>query len=214
MFSQQDFANSANENMYSHARNRGLRAYAWSALTRRSRRLFTLAEVKAACTVDAQHYAGMRTVAIDQIRGSQDRGRDFDCDFNPRRNHNKERWMNIASARHQGKALPAVDLVRVGDVYFVRDGHHRISVARALGQREIDAQVTVWQVSDPLPWEKSVAAHSRTSQKIEIKQLYDRVRGNSARLGKHLLLSLGDFLIGAGTRLRARVASPVVASSA
>jgi hypothetical protein len=49
--------------------------------------------------------------------------------------------------------LPPVVLVQVGDVYFVRDGHHRISVARALGQLDIEAEVTVWQVSGPLPWD-------------------------------------------------------------
>ena len=42
-------------------------------------------------------------------------------------------------------------LVQVGDVYFVCDGHHRISVARALGQLAIEAEVTVWQVAGPSP---------------------------------------------------------------
>jgi hypothetical protein len=49
-------------------------------------------------------------------------------------------------------------LVQVGDVYFVCDGHHRISVARAMGQQDIEAKVMVWQVTGPLPWETSVAA--------------------------------------------------------
>jgi hypothetical protein len=52
--------------------------------------------------------------------------------------------------------LPPVVLVQVGDVYFVRDGHHRISVARALGQLDIEAEVTVWQVSGPLPCDAHV----------------------------------------------------------
>ena len=211
MTSQADYANSTNENMYTRAYGRGLRAYSRSAFTRRSRRLFTLAEVEAACTIDAHHYAGIRTVAIDQIYGSQDRGCDFDCDFNPLQDHSKERWLSIVNARQRGKALPPVDLVQVGDVYFVCDGHHRISVAHALGQRDIDAQVTVWQVSDPLPWKKSAATHSHTNHKAEIKQLYDKVRANSTRFQKRLTLSLGDFLIGAGTRLRARVTSQTIA---
>jgi hypothetical protein len=52
--------------------------------------------------------------------------------------------------------LPPVVLVQVGDVYFVRDGHHRISVARALGQLDIEAAVTVWHLSGPLPCDAHV----------------------------------------------------------
>ena len=63
------------------------------------------------------------------------------------------RWLGVAAARDHGKVLPPVVLVQVGGVYFVRDGHHRISVARALGQLDIEAEVTVWQVSGPLPWD-------------------------------------------------------------
>jgi hypothetical protein len=63
------------------------------------------------------------------------------------------RWLRVAAARDQGKVLPPVVLVQVGDVYFVRDGHHRISVARTLGQLDIEGEVTVWHVSGPLPWD-------------------------------------------------------------
>jgi hypothetical protein len=92
-------------------------------------------------------------VPIRQIRGSEGRSRYFDCDFNPLYDEARGRWLNIARARQQGKNLPPVVLVQVGDIYFVRDGHHRISVARALGQLYIEARVTVWQVIGPLPWD-------------------------------------------------------------
>ena len=48
-------------------------------------------------------------------------------------------------------------LVKVGDKYFVLDGHHRISVAKALGQESIEAEVTVWDVAGPLPWERTTS---------------------------------------------------------
>jgi hypothetical protein len=54
-----------------------------------------------------------------------------------------------------------VQLIRVGDVYFVRDGHHRISVARQRGQDAVDAEVTVWEVDGPLPWERPSLAGRR-----------------------------------------------------
>jgi hypothetical protein len=59
-----------------------------------------------------------------------------------------------------------VELVRIGELYFVRDGHHRISVGRALGRRTVEAQVVEWQVSGPLPWETRAraSAHNLTDQ--------------------------------------------------
>jgi hypothetical protein len=141
--------------MYSKARRRGRRGQIWSLLTRRSRRLFNLDEINDACTVRPRRQPGIQTVSIDQIRGSEGRTRDFDCDFNPLQNHNQARWVRVASARQEGKSLPPVELIQVGDVYFVRDGHHRISVARALGQPDIEAEVMVWEVTKPLPWEQT-----------------------------------------------------------
>jgi hypothetical protein len=144
-------------------------------------------------------------VLIGQIRGSQDRSHDFDHDFNPLQDHNKGRWLGIAAARQRGKALPPVELVQVGDVYFVRDGHHRISVARALGQRDIKAKVMVWRVTGPLPWEESAATHSLTGQVTGIERFHNKVRDNSARLQEHFLLSLRNLLAAAGVKPRAQV---------
>jgi ParB-like chromosome segregation protein Spo0J len=85
-------------------------------------------------------------VPIQAICASEGRSHDFDRWFNPIRKHNKQRWMDIASACVTGRSLPAVDLIQVGDRYIVRDGHHRISVAKALGAEHIDASITVWEV--------------------------------------------------------------------
>jgi hypothetical protein len=150
--------------LYNRARSRGQRGQVWSALTGRPRRLLPLAEVDATCTVHTRRYTGMQTVPIRRIGGSEGRSNDFDRDFNPLQHHTKERWLGVAAARHRGKSLPPVELIRVGDVYFVRDDHHRISVARALGQREIEAEVTVWQVTGPLPLEQPATAPGATGQ--------------------------------------------------
>jgi hypothetical protein len=103
-----------------------------------------LNEIDAPGAVHAHYSAEVRTVPICNIRGSQGRSFDFDCNFNPLQDHNKARWLGVASARQRGKALPPVELIQVGDVFFVQDGHHRISVARALGQRDIEAKVMIW----------------------------------------------------------------------
>ncbi|NJN96473.1 MAG: hypothetical protein HC875_21390 [Anaerolineales bacterium] len=85
---------------------------------------------------------------LSQIRGSQGRCLDFDRHFYPRCDHLKSRWLAVATAQQMGAALPPVELIQVGEIYFVRDGHHRISVAKALGQLEINAQVRVWQIKN------------------------------------------------------------------
>jgi hypothetical protein len=97
-------------------------------------------------------------VPLRQIRGSAGRSHDFDAVFHPRQGRNKGRWLRIAVARQMGTYLPPVELVRIGDAYFVRDGHHRISVAHAMGQACIEAEVVNWQVTEPLPWHVSAPA--------------------------------------------------------
>jgi hypothetical protein len=99
-------------------------------------------------SIRSRHYAGSQTVDTRHIVGSEGRCQDFDRDFNPLKRHNQNRWMSVATALHQGVYLPAVDLIKIGDEYIVRDGHHRISVARHMGCRFVDAQVTEWVLAD------------------------------------------------------------------
>jgi len=99
-------------------------------------------EVVAALGFESERSAGLAVVPLDAIVGTIDRGRDFDRRFRPTSGRVRSRWEQIATAVRRGEALPPVDLVRIGEIYFVRDGHHRVSVARALGLGEIDAYVT------------------------------------------------------------------------
>jgi hypothetical protein len=99
-------------------------------------------EVVAALGYVSERSAGKAVVPLDAIVGTVDRGRDFDRSFRPTTGRVRSRWEHIATAMRRGEAMPPVDLVRVGQIYFVRDGHHRVSVARALGHNDIDAIVT------------------------------------------------------------------------
>ena len=105
--------------------------------------------------------AGHQTVPLARIRGSEGRSHDFDAAFHPRHTRTRDRWLQIARARLDGIELAPVDLIQVGDVYFVRDGHHRISVAVTFGQREIDAVVTTWEIDNPV-----VGAVGATTQRL------------------------------------------------
>ncbi len=135
--------------LYERTCLRGLVHKLWTALRGQSSQLLDLTTVAASCTISTRHYVAEQTVPIRQIRGSEGRCADFDELFHPRQGRTEGRWRSIAKAYMQGASLPPVDLICVGAVYFVRDGHHRISVAAALGQQEIDAVVTVWQVQGP-----------------------------------------------------------------
>lgn len=115
-----------------------------SRLTGRSRRLLSLDSVATDGSAVSRHHAGLRTVPLSRIRGTEGRDDDFDIDFWPIQEHNKQRWLQVAMARQRGQNLPPVELIQVGDTYFVRDGHHRVSVARALGEQSIDAEVQMW----------------------------------------------------------------------
>ena len=103
-------------------------------------------------------YTGIKVVPVSSIIGSESRTADFDMDFHPLHEAAKERWVGIAAAYLSRLPLPPIQLIQVGDVYFVRDGHHRISVSRAFGQIAMDAEVITWQAAPPFPWERDALA--------------------------------------------------------
>lgn len=104
--------------------------------------------VKSIC-ISNRHYRGIESIDISKIRGSEGRTKDFDVSFRPLLKKQRDRWQSVASARLSNIPLPPVELVQVGDTYFVRDGHHRISVARALGEEFIDAAIVSWDLCEP-----------------------------------------------------------------
>jgi hypothetical protein len=99
-------------------------------------------EVVAALGFVGERRLGLRVVPLDSIVGSVDRGRDFDRRFRPTSARVRERWERLAVAQRRGEAVPPIELYRVGELHFVRDGHHRVSVAHALGLDVIEAYVT------------------------------------------------------------------------
>ncbi len=84
---------------------------------------------------------GVQTISVDNIAGSASGNQNFDDDFNPRRDNTRERWVNIRQAYYEDRGLPAIEVYQLEDTYYVIDGHHRVSVARFIGQVYIDAHV-------------------------------------------------------------------------
>jgi hypothetical protein len=93
-----------------------------------------LIALRSVCQCSAtSHYAGIHEVELNRIIGSEGREDDFDNAFYPTNKHTYNRWIGIAKAREDMVPLPPVQLIQIGDAYYVRDGHHRISVAHARG---------------------------------------------------------------------------------
>lgn len=99
-------------------------------------------EVVSALGREGEARLGLRVIRLDTIVGSVDRGRDFDRRFRPSSGRVRERWERLAVAARRGEAIPPIDVYRIGELHFVSDGHHRVSVAHALGLDTIDAYVT------------------------------------------------------------------------
>jgi hypothetical protein len=99
-------------------------------------------EVRDALGFRGERYLGLQVIPLDSIVGSVDRSREFDRRFRPTSKRVRDRWQRIAEAQRRGQAMPPISVYRIGDMHFVEDGHHRVSVARAQGRRDIDGYVT------------------------------------------------------------------------
>jgi len=119
-------------------------------LTGRQNRLLAYDEVREKLHIGGPIYRGLRTVRLDQIVGSVDRYRDFDRAFLPTQDHTGSRWRRVNRAWYEDVNLPPVLLYKIGEVYFVVDGNHRVSVAREQGQEFIDAEVRECHVKVPV----------------------------------------------------------------
>ena len=107
-----------------------------------SDRLLRLDEVAGALGWGGERHLGLQTIALDTIVGTVDSPHDFDRHFRPTTGRVRERWEQLALAQRRGKAIPPIEVYRVGGRHFVSDGHHRVSIAAATGQQVIDAYVT------------------------------------------------------------------------
>ena len=112
-----------------------------SALSGKPTTLLSYDEVKENLHIGGPIYRGVKTIRVDQIAGSLNRYHEFDRAFLPKEDQLASRWQKVDRAFYQEINLPPVVLYKVGEVYFVVDGHHRVSVAREQGQIFIEAEI-------------------------------------------------------------------------
>ncbi len=124
---------------------------AWALLTGKSIDLLSFDEVRQRLRLHDERYIGLQEIPIDKIVGSVGRYKDFTRSFLPRTNAVRSRWQRLDSMARGAEGFPPIEVYKVGGVYFVIDGNHRVSVARQLGAKTIEAYVT--ELPTPVPLE-------------------------------------------------------------
>jgi hypothetical protein len=171
------------EGDYGRVRRRAWWRDAVARLAGRQNQLLSYEAVKRSLKLGGPIYRGVKTVPVAQIVGSVDRYRDFDDVFLPKQDSTANRWKSIARAFYSDVDLPPVRLYKVGDAYFVMDGHHRVSVAREQGIDFIDAEVQ--EVVSRVPVSADLKAEDL---KIlhEYRRFLERTRLDEIRPGQHI----------------------------
>jgi hypothetical protein len=156
-----------------------------------TRPLLSFDEVRRAARLEGQSYTGLKDVPIADIRGSVGRPNDFDASFLPVKPQLRKRWAQLDEAMRRGEPVPPIEVYRLGDVYFVKDGHHRVSVARHLGWKTIPARVIEVKTRAPLTGEMDAAALLQAREYVDFleRTQLDRVRPQASlavsRLGRY-----------------------------
>lgn len=127
---------------FSSAYQKGFWRSIFNWLQNKNNELLPYEEVLKHIPMRGQNYVGIRQIETDQIIGSVSRYHDFDRAFLPRQTHTRSRWESIDRAHFKQIILPPIEVYKIGDAFFIKDGNHRVSVAREKGQAFIDAYVT------------------------------------------------------------------------
>jgi len=126
---------------FKKARSRATISQLLSSFTPERQQLLSLEDIRKLLKPTGESYRGLRVVPIEKIVGSEGRYNDFTKAFLPKRDFIRGRWESVDRAHLADVILPAIKLYEIGGVYFVRDGNHRVSVARMQGGEAIDAEV-------------------------------------------------------------------------
>lgn len=160
-------------------------------LTGKHQMLLPLGEAVGAARMDGQVDRGVMEIPIAQIRGSESRTRDFDASFHPLKQHLRERWIRFYSLIQLGREMPPISVYRVGEVYFVRDGHHRVSIARRLNWETVRAHVVEIKTRAPLEADVdpedllNVAEYARFLERTQLDRTCPEARLRCSHLGRY-----------------------------
>jgi hypothetical protein len=161
---------------FSKARGRAILSRIQHFLNQDKNSLLSLNDVKEILHPRNETYRGMQTVPIRLIVGSEGRYRDFNRYFLPNFDFLRSRWERVDIARIKDIILPPIQLYEIGGVYFVRDGNHRVSVAKTQGMEMIDAEVTSLSSEIPITPGATPGSLKQAVIQYEKKLFYEKTR--------------------------------------
>lgn len=115
---------------------------ALNLLRGKSAELLSFEEIRQRLRLREESYKGLQDIPLEKIIGSVGRYKDFTATFLPRSNEMKDRWSRVYASVNSMMGVPPIEVYKIGEAYFVRDGNHRVSVARQIGAKTIQAHVT------------------------------------------------------------------------
>ncbi len=134
---------------FSDARRRAFIEKWFGFFQSRPKDLLSFEEVRRSLRLFDSSYKGLQEIELDKIVGSVGRYRDFTRTFLPKESVEEDRWRRVDAVAHN-LGFPPIEVYKVGDAYFVRDGNHRVSVARTHGAKTIEAYVIEYKTAVPL----------------------------------------------------------------
>jgi hypothetical protein len=179
---------------FDSARARAFRRSLRSILTGRAHTLRSIEPLLRAAGLEGRAFGGIQEIPVDRVVGSATsdaKAGDFDPGFLPVNRRMRDRWTRVYEAMVEGGELPPIDVYQVDDKYYVIDGHHRVSVARALGRPTITARVINVRTRAPLGPDTDAAAMLRAAEYatfLETTQLHrtrPAARFECSRLGRY-----------------------------
>ncbi len=131
-------------NKFQGLRSRAFLEEMLQLLRGKSTELLSFDDVRARLRLREESYRGLQDIPLEQIVGSVGRHTEFTTSFLPRTNEMRERWSRVYAQMNSMSGVPPIEVYKVGNTFFIRDGNHRVSVARQLGSKTIQAHV--WEL--------------------------------------------------------------------
>ncbi len=171
---------------FSSARQRAFIEEWFSTFTGRPSSLLSFDEVKEKLRLQDSAYKGLQEVELDKIVGSTGRYRDFTRTFLPKSDRSENRWRRVDAVAHSGTGFPPIEVYKVGEVYFVRDGNHRVSVARLHKAKTIEAYVIEYKTAVPIDKQDDLDA---ILLKMEQTEFFEMTRLDKIRPDQNVIFT-------------------------
>ena len=178
---------------FSKAKQRAHLQTVFNTLSWKNTRLLSFYEVTALLKPKNETYRGMQTIEVSKIIGSEGRYQDFSSAFYPKKEMLRRRWQSIDGALQNDVILPPISVFSRGGWYFVRDGNHRVSVAKTQGVDFIDAEVVELDSQIPLEEGMTMKALKRKAVMYERNEFIQQYKPSFLPMGEIVFTNPGSY---------------------